>query len=174
MTPRLSILAATICAGVLVAPMLAFGQTADPRAPQAATATRAPQTSGTVQPPATVKIQVAPEVPTGPAGTATPPARPAMPTHAGPNHRTSQIVGSTIYNAGGESIGSVDDLILGAEPAGTVAVLSVGTFLGMGGRLVTVPLSDLRYDMPQSRWVHEGATRQHLERLPAFTYARGS
>lgn len=179
MTPRLPILSATICAGLLVAPMLAFGQAAEPRAPQAAPATQAAPTSGTVQAPATVTIQVAPGVPTSSAGAATPtattpPARAAMPTHAGPNLRTSQIVGSTIYNASGESIGSVDDLILGAAPAGTIAVLSVGTFLGMGGRLVTVPLSDLRYDMSQSRWVHDGATRQQLERLPAFTYARSN
>lgn len=195
MPPRLPILTATL-AGVLVAPMLAFGQAAAPT-----TAPTAPTTppAATVQAPATVTIQVAPGAATAPA-TATPATRAALPTHAGAEQRATQIIGASIYNRDGDSIGSVDDLILsqdatrpgaarpgaagqqptdqrasgqeGADQRGITAVLSVGTFLGMGGRLVLVPLSDLRYDTVANRWVHDSATRQQLERLPPFTFDR--
>jgi hypothetical protein len=180
MTPRLPILTATF-AGILVAPMLAFGQATAPT-----TAPTGPP-AATVQAPATVTIQVAPGAATAPA---TPTSRTTLPTHAGAERRATQIIGASIYNRAGESIGSVDDLILGqggprtgdalpggasqqgAGQGGITAVLSVGTFLGMGGRLVLVPLSDLRYDTAANRWVHDSATRQQLEALPPFTFDR--
>jgi hypothetical protein len=40
----------------------------------------------------------------------------------------------------------------------------------MGGRLVTVPLSELRYDQANSRWVLPGASRETLTARPAFAY----
>lgn len=180
MTSRLPILTATL-GGILVAPMLAFGQAAAP------TTTPTAPPAATVQAPATVTIQVVPGAVTAPALPAT---RAALPTHAGAERRATQIIGATIYNRAGESIGSVDDLILGqggprtgdarpgaagpqgVDQGGITAVLSVGTFLGMGGRLVLVPLSELRHDTAANRFVHDSATRQQLEALPPFTFDR--
>lgn len=196
MTPRNPILTAALCSGLMVVPMLAFGQTASPRTPA-----QAPAAAGTTAP-----------------GAQSPGARQAMPTQAGPETRASEIIGANVYNREGDAIGSIDDLIIerpmgppgrglsgGGDPAqrgagqqpapgsqgagqaagqqrtpgtqgagqgGITAVLSVGTFLGMGGRLVLVPLSELQYDRAESRWVHPSATRQQLEALPAFTYDR--
>ena len=64
----------------------------------------------------------------------------------------------------------MDDLILGTGPAGPTAVLSIGGFLGMGSRLVTVPLRDLTYNPQTSRWQLAGATKENLAARPAFTY----
>jgi hypothetical protein len=182
MTPRNPILTAALCSGLMVVPMLAFGQTAAPRAP-----TEAPAAAGTTAP-----------------GAQSPAARQAMPTQAGPDTRASEIIGANVYNRQGEAIGSIDDLIIerpmgppgrgllggagpgqrgagqpatgpmGAGQGGITAVLSVGTFLGMGGRLVLVPLSELQYDRAETRWVHPSATRQQLEALPPFTFERGN
>lgn len=159
MVPRFPVLPATLASALLVTPMIAFGQ-ATPATPPAP------------MPPAAA----APAAPTSvmPPGQATAPAvavsRPTMPTSAAPHLRTSRIVGSTIHDDAGTSIGSVDDLILGTGPTGVTAVLSVGTFLGMGGHLVVVPLSDLRFNEQTSRWALPGATRETLQGRPAFTY----
>ena len=57
--------------------------------------------------------------------------------------RTSQLVGSKVYNNANENIGSIEDIIL--KPDGSIdeVVLSVGGFLGMGDKYVAVPFSDL-------------------------------
>lgn len=93
-----------------------------------------------------------------------------MPTSAAPYLRTSRLVGATINNDAGPSIGTADDLILSTGPAGITAALSVGTFLGMGGHLVVVPLSDLRFNEQTSRWTLHGATRETLQARPVFAY----
>jgi sporulation protein YlmC with PRC-barrel domain len=74
----------------------------------------------------------------GPAATATPSA----PKYFTADHqmRASKVVGASVYNDKNEAIGSVDDVLMsdGDHKAGT-AVISVGGFLGMGSKLVSVP-----------------------------------
>lgn len=150
MTPNLPFLRATLLGATLLSPALAVAQAVDTR-----------PSPGTTTAPA-----FQPTMP----GAAPSAARPAMPTRASDDQRTSKIVGATVHNDAGASIGSVDDLILGSAGSGITAVLSVGGFLGMGGRLVTVPLSELRYDQAHSRWVLPGASRETLTARPAFAY----
>lgn len=56
-------------------------------------------------------------------------------------------------------------------PSGPVAIIQVGGFLGMGGRLVTVPLADLRWNGANEHIVLSGATKESLQSRPAFEYA---
>ncbi len=56
-------------------------------------------------------------------------------------------------------------------PSGPVAIIQVGGFLGMGGRLVTVPLADLRWNGANEHIVLSGATKESLQRRPAFEYS---
>ncbi|MBR0662713.1 PRC-barrel domain-containing protein [Neoroseomonas oryzicola] len=58
-----------------------------------------------------------------------------------------------------------------AAPAYPLAVVQVGGFLGMGGRLVTVPLGDLRWNATSERIVMPGATKENLQARPSFEYA---
>ena len=89
--------------------------------------------------------------------------------------RLSQIIGARVYNERNESIGEVDDILLngqiGAAPASPVAVIQVGGFLGIGGRLMLVPLGDLRWNGERERIMLMGATKESLERRPAFEYS---
>jgi len=89
--------------------------------------------------------------------------------------RLSQIIGARVYNERNESIGEVDDILLngqiGTSPAGPVAVIQVGGFLGIGGRLMLVPLGDLRWNSERERITLVGATKETLERRPAFEYS---
>lgn len=159
MTPISPTVRAILLGAGLLLPSLAVAQTSDPRPPMAATTAPMPQ----------------PALPgTSPTGATAPQASRAMPTHAGVEQRTSKIVGSGVHNEAGASIGTVDDLVLGSGGNPTTAILSVGGFLGIGSRLVAVPLSELRYDQPNNRWTLPGASRDALMARPVFTYdARG-
>lgn len=83
-------------------------------------------------------------------------------------YRTTRVVGSSVVNDAGETVGRVDDLIV--TPGGKVpyAVLSVGGFLGVATRLVVVPTTAL--DVTGKRLVLHGATRASLAKLPGFAY----
>jgi hypothetical protein len=85
--------------------------------------------------------------------------------------RASRIIGSTVYNENNESIGEVDDLIIGREGGQPTAIISVGGFLGIGSRLVAVPLERLSWNTERERWSMPGATRDSLSGLPAFNYS---
>ena len=60
--------------------------------------------------------------------------------------RSSEIVGTAVYNDHDERIGSVDDLLVGQDGKISEAVLSVGGFLSIGAKLVAVPYSQLRFE----------------------------
>ncbi len=51
-----------------------------------------------------------------------------------------------------------------------LAVVSVGGFLGIGAKLVAVPMSDLRWSAADNRWTITGATKESLTSLPAYSY----
>jgi sporulation protein YlmC with PRC-barrel domain len=59
--------------------------------------------------------------------------------------RASKLVGANVYNQLGETIGSVDDLLIGKDGKIDNAVLSVGGFLGIGGKLVSIPFNEFKF-----------------------------
>ena len=92
-------------------------------------------------------------VPPAAPGTTIPAAGPASPGIAAGRlqktdggWRSSRIVGATVYNDSNQSIGTVDDLIVGQDGKIGTAVISVGGFLGMGSKLVRVPYDQLRFE----------------------------
>ena len=88
----------------------------------------------------------------------------------GTGYRSSKIVGSAVMNDNKESIGKIDDLIITRDAPGTVAVISVGGFLGIGGKLVAVPFSELQATPDNSGFILSGATKDNLSNLPEFKY----
>jgi sporulation protein YlmC with PRC-barrel domain len=60
--------------------------------------------------------------------------------------RASKMLGSTVYDVQNRDIGSVKDLVLNKDGKVDAAVIDVGSFLGMGGKLVAVPVSDIKTD----------------------------
>ena len=85
--------------------------------------------------------------------------------------RATQLLGSDVYNDQGESIGKLDDFIVGSDARVSVAVLAVGGFLGVGARLVAVP-ADLLQANDKGQTVLPGGSKAQLEALPAFNYAQ--
>jgi sporulation protein YlmC with PRC-barrel domain len=60
--------------------------------------------------------------------------------------RASKMIGSTVYDLQNRNIGKVSDLVLNRDGAIDVVVLDVGSFLGMGGKYVGIPISDIKTD----------------------------
>ena len=107
--------------------------------------------------------------------------------------RMSQLIGTNVYNENNETIGEVDDILLsgaavstmGTSTTGTttmpgatamsggmqpMAVIQVGGFLGIGARLVTVPLNELQWNAERDRVVLPHASKETLQSRPAFSY----
>jgi sporulation protein YlmC with PRC-barrel domain len=84
-------------------------------------------------------------------------------------HRASKLIGTPVYNEQEERIGSIDDLIIAPDRSVSYAVVSVGGFLGLGGRLVAIPVEQFREE--KDRLILPGATKEALAKLPEFQYA---
>ncbi len=143
-----------IATTVLIAwPVLAQTTTGADTPPSPGTTTARPASPGTGS--------------TGPSAAATS----AAPKYVTADHqiRASKVVGASVYNDQNQSIGSVDDVLMSDSDhkAGT-AVISVGGFLGMGSKLVSVPFDQLRIE--DDRIVMPGATKASLEGLPEYRY----
>jgi sporulation protein YlmC with PRC-barrel domain len=104
----------------------------------------------------------------------------APPTHnpvltEGGDVRASKVIGTSVYNDQNEKIGSVDDILMGQDQRANIAVISVGGFLGIGGKLVSVPYDKLQFretvDPDTARVMMPGATRDLLTGMPEYNYA---
>ena len=84
-------------------------------------------------------------------------------------HRVSKLIGSSVNNDKNEKIGTIDDIIVGRDQV-LFAVLQVGGFLGIGGRLVAVPYKSLVIDDAGKKIELPGATREELQKLAEFKH----
>ena len=87
---------------------------------------------------------------------------------ASTGYRASKVIGASIVNDANETVGKVDDVILGDDRTAYV-VLSVGGFLGVGNKLVALPYEAIR--KTDEKLIMPGATKDALKSLPEFKYA---
>lgn len=96
---------------------------------------------------------------------------------------SDRVEGTSVYNTGGDKLGSIDDLMIDKN-SGQVryAVLEFGGFLGMGTDRYPLPWSMLKYDtnkdgyvVPLDKAKLEGAPRYDDAKVPEYTseYNRG-
>ena len=80
----------------------------------------------------------------------------------------SKVNGTKVYNAAGESLGSVYDLMLDKQ-SGRVsyAIMSFGGFLGIGEKYHPLPWSELTYNTAQDGYV-ANLDKRILENAPSF------
>ena len=81
-----------------------------------------------------------------------------------------QILDKSVYNDKNEKVGDVDDLIVAPDSSVSYAILGVGGFLGLGERQVAIPVN--RFKSGDARIVLPGATKDALEAMPSFQYAK--
>ncbi len=85
--------------------------------------------------------------------------------------RASKLNGADVYNSGNTSIGTVDDLLIGQHEKASMAVISVGGFLGIDSKLVKVPFSKLKMNR-EGHLILAGATKASLTKLPSYSYSK--
>jgi sporulation protein YlmC with PRC-barrel domain len=83
--------------------------------------------------------------------------------------RASKVIGSSVVNDAGDTVGRVDDIIIAEDGKAPFVVLAVGGFLGIGDRLVVLPYEQLK--AMDRKIVMPGGTKDALKDLPAFKYA---
>ena len=84
-------------------------------------------------------------------------------------YRMSKLLGSTVTNDKSEKIGTLDDVVADKKQL-NFAVLQVGGFLGLGGRLVVVPYDSLQIDDTGQKITLPGASKDELKKLDQYNY----
>ena len=81
---------------------------------------------------------------------------------------SSKVAGTAVYNANGDKLGSIDDLIVD-KLSGQVhyAVLEFGGFLGVGADRYPIPWSTLKYDTGLEGYVVP-LRKEQLEKAPRY------
>ena len=93
------------------------------------------------------------------------------------DYRASDLVGATVLDDRGESVGKIDDIVVSTEDDKLHAVLAIGGFAGFGAKLISMPFDDLQItandDDPQVRIAMTGEQLQQLvESRTEFRYER--
>ena len=82
--------------------------------------------------------------------------------------RASKIIGTAVQNEQNQRVGTVDDLIVSPESKVTIAIISVGGFLGIGSKLVAVPWDQIKAE--GDHLILPGASKENLNAAPNFQY----
>lgn len=83
--------------------------------------------------------------------------------------RASKLIGASVYNDQNNTIGTVDDLIVGDDDKLLMMVVSVGGFLGIGSKLVAIPYEQVHFDQNRKATI-PGVTKDSLSAMPNFSY----
>ena len=81
-----------------------------------------------------------------------------------------RMSGTRVFNAKAEVIGTIGDVVLGADGRANTVVLNVGGLLGVGSKLVAVPFNALKIGpvVEGSRVLLINATKEQLQAAPAY------
>ncbi|MGO4726083.1 MULTISPECIES: PRC-barrel domain-containing protein [unclassified Inquilinus] len=81
----------------------------------------------------------------------------------------SDLIGASVTNANGDSIGKTSDVLVTKDSKTVDAVvIDVGGFLGIGSKSVAIPLEQLTIGARPDQGVKTAMTKEQLEALPAF------
>ena len=84
--------------------------------------------------------------------------------------RASKLIGSKVFN-GDTSIGHIEDVLVDFDRSSVAAViLSVGGFLGLGEKLVAVPVNQIKVGK-EARFTTD-LTKDQLASAPAFDFGK--
>lgn len=83
---------------------------------------------------------------------------------------TYRLAGTRVFNAKTEVIGTISDIILGADGRATTVVINVGGFAGVGSKQVGVPYAALKVGpvVEGSRVLLLDVTKEQLQAAPTY------
>ena len=81
-----------------------------------------------------------------------------------------RLAGTRVFNSKADVIGTIGDVVLGADGRATTVVVNVGGLLGVGSKLVAVPFSALKVGpvVEGSRVLLIDVTKDQLQAAPAY------
>jgi sporulation protein YlmC with PRC-barrel domain len=79
--------------------------------------------------------------------------------------RASKMIGSSVYDLQNRDIGKVEDIVLNKDGKVDAVVLDVGSFLGMGGKYVAIPISDIKTD---NNRLTLDRTKEQLQQMASY------
>jgi hypothetical protein len=80
-----------------------------------------------------------------------------------------EVSSAHVYDLSDETIGSVEELVVGENGSIDFAIVDVGGWLGMGAHTVAVPFDDMRVlERDDDVRVYVDYTRDELERMPEY------
>jgi len=167
---RYTLTSMIFASAVLAAPALAATTTTGADATPGASSPSAPAPAPATPPGSalTPDHAAAPANGTHATAAANQPAAPKF-TTADNQLRAGKLVGATVYNDKSQSVGSINDILLSQDQdKAQTAVISVGGFLGMGSKLVSVPFDKLKIE--KDKVVMPGATQDALKNMPEYKY----
>jgi sporulation protein YlmC with PRC-barrel domain len=88
----------------------------------------------------------------------------------GKGYPAKKLAGKTVVNDKGETIGEIDDIIIGPDARALFAIIDVGGFLQLSKHLVAVPFSSLVLKDGEKKIELPGASRDELKALAEFKY----
>jgi len=85
-------------------------------------------------------------------------------------YRVTNLLGQTIMNEQGQKIGQVTEVLVSTDQENVQVILSVGGFLGLGDKLISVPLPELMHK--EGRFVCE-LCKKEIQEKPEITFPEG-
>ena len=86
--------------------------------------------------------------------------------------RASKLIGTKVVNAANETVGDVNEIVLGRDGKVAAVIIGVGGFLGIGEREVAVSFNSLqmRRDQSNDLVLTINATKDALKSAPAWRW----
>jgi sporulation protein YlmC with PRC-barrel domain len=80
------------------------------------------------------------------------------------------LIGTTVYGAGEENVGEIDDVILSESGEVDAVIINVGGFLGLGEKEVAVSMDNLQFmsDEDGDYYLYTEFTQEQLEAQPEY------
>ncbi len=92
--------------------------------------------------------------------------------------RGSKLIGASVYGPSDNSIGDINDVIIGADGQIKAVVVGVGGFLGVGEKNVALPFDALtvtrKADSSSIQKIAVSYTKDELKNAPKFAYYEAS
>ena len=83
--------------------------------------------------------------------------------------RASKMIGAGVYADPNTQIGTVDDLMMTQSDQVTFAIVAVGGVMGMGSKLVAIPIAQLQHGA-DGKLILPGSSKDTLNAMPNFIY----
>jgi hypothetical protein len=91
--------------------------------------------------------------------------------------RASKLIGTSVKNDAGDSVGDVNEVLLSKDGKVAAVVIGVGGFLGMGERQIAVPFASLHVSQDANgttQTTMPGATKDSLKAAPEWKWPKKS